>query len=172
MRVAAIVVVLAGAGVGAYYVSRSSGLHYTYATRRGENRPGGYSFSYPPSWRLSQEATTAKLTGPDGAVVVSLGRGPMGSIEAASASLVEEIKQGYRRVKVVASKPEIIGGAAALTVSGTGRNASGTSLRFLTVAIQGSGNRTFAITAFTVADADPSKVVPPLSEIVDSFRIA
>jgi hypothetical protein len=165
------VVLLTGAGVGAYFVSRSSGFHYRYATARAENVTGGYAFSYPPSWELSREKTTSKLMAPDGSVVVSLGRGASAPLQEASTILVNQIKQGYQRVKVIASKPEVVGGAPALTVSGTGRNAAGISLRFLAVTIQGPGKATFAITAFTVAGADPATVVPPLSDIVDSFRV-
>jgi hypothetical protein len=171
IRVGAILLLVAAAGVGAYFVSRSSGFHYRFATARAENTAGGYAFSYPPSWPLSRERTTSKLTAPDGTVVVSLGRGASTPLPEASTILVNQIKQGYQRVKVLGSKPEVIGGVPALTVSGTGRNTAGISLRFLAVTIQGPGQTTFAITAFTVANADPSKVVPPLSDIVDSFRV-
>ncbi|MFN2590606.1 MAG: hypothetical protein ABR518_07525 [Actinomycetota bacterium] len=172
-RAGLVAVLLAALGGGAwYFLTRDPGFHYRYATARTENAVGGYEFSYPPSWQLTTDGSTSKLTAPDGSVVVSLGRGPAGDMSAASARLVAQIQGEYRRVKLGARQSQLVGGAPALTVSGTGRNDAGVSLRFLAITIEGTDGTTFAITAFTVADADPKEVVPRISEVVDSFRIA
>lgn len=171
LRLGLIFVVLAALGVGAYLAATGSTFNYTYATARTENLVGGYAFSYPPSWKLSREGSTSKVTAPDASVVVSLGRGPTGDLMQASARLVDQIEGEYRRVELTGRQAELVGGVAALTVSGTGRNDARVSLRFLATTIKGPGETTFAITAFTVANADAEDVVPRISEIVDSFRI-
>jgi hypothetical protein len=172
LRLLLILLVLAGLGVGAYLAATGSSFDYTYATARTQNTVGGYAFSYPPSWGLSREGSTSKVTAPDASVVVSLGRGPTGNLMQASTRLVDQIKGEYRRVTVIGQEGQLVGGVASLAVSGTGRNDTGVSLRFLAISIQGPGDTTFAITAFTVANADANEVVPRISEIVDSFRIA
>jgi hypothetical protein len=163
-------VALALGGATAYVVTRTQEFDYRFATARTENAVAGYAVSYPPAWDLTRSGSAIKLVSPDDSVVVSLGRGQKGSVDRAAQALVAEIRSTYHGTRVLGSEPQTIGGAPALAISGTGRNDTGVGIRFVAIAVQGPAGNTFAITAFTVMDADPDRVVPVLNEIVDSFR--
>ena len=169
-RIIAVAVVLAVAAVAVYVATRSNEFDYRFATARTESPSGGYAFSYPPSWDLARSGTASKLVAQDDSVVVSLGQGPRGTVQAAADALVRQIQGSYTDIRVLGSQPQMIGGAQGLVVSGTGKNDAGVGLRFLAIAIQGPNGKTFAITTFTLMNANPRKVVPVLNDIVDSFR--
>jgi hypothetical protein len=169
-RLIAVGVVLVVAAVGVYIATRSDEFDYRFATARTENVKGGYAFSYPPSWDLTRMGSASKLVAPDDTVVVSLGVGPKGGVEGAANALVVQIQGTYHGVRVLGSQPQMIGGAQALAVSGTGKNDVGVGLRFLAIALQGPGGKTFAITAFTLMNANPRRILPVLNEIVESVR--
>jgi hypothetical protein len=170
LRLVAVAVALTVGGVTAYELTRAHEFGYRLATARAENASGGYAISYPPAWDLSRSGTATSLVSPDGSVVVSVGRGPKGSAKQAAEGLVMEIRKTYRGTRVLGSQPQRIGGAPALAISGTGRNEAGVGIRFVAIAVQGPDAATFTITAFTLLNADAHRVVPVLSEIVDSFR--
>lgn len=135
-----------------------------------ENVAGGYGFRQPAGWRVRDRGSTSTVTGLGGAAVVSLGHAPGGKLVEASDRFVDSLRETYRRARLAAAETRRVGPYPALLVSGTGTNREGARIRFLSITV-GAPDRNYAIGVFVAADADPAEVLPPVHEIVGSFRV-
>ena len=133
------------------------------------NRKAGYSFRYPANWRLRRRGRVAELVSASRDAVVSIGRGPRGSLLEASSAFVDTLENVHERVEVDNSRVSRIAGRRSLLVAGSAVNPSGLRLRFLTIIVPAQG-RNFAIAIFAARGSDLRKVLPPVQRIVASFR--
>ncbi len=136
------------------------------------NEGGGYLFSYPGAWEIESAGDNARLVSPDGDVVMTFRIAPPGSLEEASDRVLGNATRSYSGVELVAGEVERTPqGLRSLVVGGDALNATGTSVRFLVITIQGpEENR--AITVRFSPSADPLETLPAIQEIVSSFRIS
>lgn len=134
------------------------------------NERAGYLFSYPDAWDISSFGATARLVSPDGDVVMTFGTAPLGSLEEASDQEVAKATSSYEDVELVADKvSRTLQGLRSLVVGGTAIDATGASVHFLVITIQGPDENR-AITVRFSADADPLEALPVIQQIVASFR--
>lgn len=132
------------------------------------NAEAGYSFNYPPSWELTEEGTTSKVTSPDTAAIVSFGLGADGSLAEASTRFVSSLEDAYEDLEITADVPTEIAGSEANTVTAEATNDAG--IRILIQAITvAAPDRNYAISSFTAADVG-SELTGVVEEIVASFR--
>ena len=162
------VVLVGGAGVWLYLTNRED-LPPPIETAHYVNPEAGYSFDYPRSWELNADETTATVLHPERQALVSFGLGPKGSLEAASARLVREIRRNQRDVEVGESTQQQVAGHHAIAVNGTATNRSDEPIRFLAVMVR-AANRNYAIVIYAAQDADPEQVVGPAQAMLTSFR--
>jgi hypothetical protein len=133
------------------------------------NEQAGYLFSYPDSWEVSASPTATVLSDPEGQVVVSFDGAPPGPLQEASDGVLEQLTDAYVSPKIVAtdygSTPQEY---PSIVVGGTATDASGASIRFLVVTIEGpEENRALSIRF--PADTDPDDLGAVLA-VVGSFR--
>jgi hypothetical protein len=133
------------------------------------NEQAGYLFSYPGDWRVSASPTATVLSDPKGQVVVSFDGAPSGSLQEASDGVLEQLTNAYVSPKVIAtdygSTPQEY---PSIVVGGTATDASGASIRFLVVTIEGpEENR--ALSVCFPADTDPADLGAVLA-VIGSFR--
>jgi hypothetical protein len=133
------------------------------------NEQAGYLFSYPDDWEVSASPTATVLSDPEGQVVVSFDGAPSGSLQEASDGVLEQLTNAYVSPKVIAtdysSTPQEY---PSIVVGGTATDASGASIRFLVVTIEGpEENRALSIRF--PADTDPADLGAVLA-VVGSFR--
>lgn len=133
------------------------------------NEQAGYLFSYPDDWEVSASPTATVLSDPAGQVVISFDGAPPGSLQEASDGVLEQLTNAYVGPKIVAteygSTPQEY---PSIVVGGTATDASGSSIRFLVVTIEGpEENRALSIRF--PADADPDDLGAVLA-VVGSFR--
>jgi hypothetical protein len=134
------------------------------------NEQAGYLFSYPDSWDISSSGATARLVSPDGNVVMTFGMAPLGSLEEASDQAVAKATSSFVDVELVAGEvSRTLQGLRSLVVGGNAIDATGASVQFLVIAIQGPDENR-AITVRFSADADPLDALPVIKQIVASFR--
>lgn len=134
------------------------------------NRRAGYSFSYPPGWRLEKRRSAARLLNPAATIGISFGFAPDGDLRQASRRFVASIAASYRDPGVRAAEVQQIAGHNSLLVSGEGTNERGVRIVFLAITIDGP-RRNYGISVFARKAAGPAAVLPSVQEIVDSFRL-
>jgi hypothetical protein len=132
------------------------------------NRRAGYSFRYPPRWRVEPNVTATMVASPGRDAVITFGLGAAGTLDHAEATLVTEVQDSYQGTRLAAVEAQRIGGRTALSVSGTGINSGGIRIRFVAITVRGL-SRNYSITVFTPADVRTS-VLPRIQEVVSSFR--
>jgi hypothetical protein len=136
------------------------------------NEGGGYLFSYPGTWEIASAGNNARLVSPDGDVVMTFLMAPPGSLEEASDRVLGNVTGSYSGVELVAGDVERTPqGLRSFVVGGDALNATGTSVRFLVITIQGP-EENWAITVRFSPSADPLETLPAIQEIVSSFRIS
>ncbi|MDQ4108690.1 MAG: hypothetical protein M3138_07810 [Actinomycetota bacterium] len=133
------------------------------------NAQAGYLFSYPDDWVVSASPTATVLSDPQGQVLVSFDGAPSGSLQEASDGVLEQLTNAYVSPKIIAteysSTPQEY---PSIVVGGTATDASGASIRFLVVTIEGpEENR--AVSIRFPADTDPDDLGAILA-VVGSFR--
>ena len=133
------------------------------------NRAGGYGFMVPEGWDVREDGRETLAVSPTGRIVVSFGLGAAGEIEAASAQLLESMRDTQSDRQLVGRTWDSIGGARSLLVSGTA-DESGRSVRFLAITVRGRP-RNYAITISVPASSDPDRILPRLERLVTSFEI-
>ncbi len=135
------------------------------------SRAGGYALRVPTDLAVTQSGPTARFTSPGKDLVVSVGPISGGPLRAATRSFLRTLRQGYPRLALLGRQQERVDGRAALTVYGQVRNDKGVPLRFVVV-IVAAHPRSFALTAFTAHDSDPTAVLPRVDAIVNSFHVS
>jgi hypothetical protein len=133
------------------------------------NEQAGYLFRYPDEWVVSASPTATVLSDPQGQVVVSFDGAPPGSLQQASDGVLDQLTNAYVSPKIIAteygSTPQDY---PSVVVGGTATDASGSSIRFLVVTIEGpEENR--ALSVRFPADTDPDDLGAVLA-VVGSFR--
>jgi hypothetical protein len=132
------------------------------------NDEAGYSFTYPPSWDLTDDGTASKVTSPDMAAIVSFGLGAGGGMEEASDRFVSSLEDTYEDLEITGTVQSELAGAPATTVTAEATNDAG--IRILIQAITvAAPDRNYAISTFTAAGVD-SGLSEAVEEIVASFR--
>jgi hypothetical protein len=140
-----------------------------HATRPYANPRGGYAFAYPPRWRLEDRGSIATVTSPRREVSVSFGLGGRAGLREASLRFVSEIERAYREVDLIGFQLDLIAGEPAISFAGSAVSDRGVPLRFQAISIAGP-RRTYQVSVFASAEADPAGVLPPVQEMVGSFR--
>jgi len=141
---------------------------FRFATEEFTNRTGGYSFRYPPDWKVDKGGTATQVESPDDNIVVTFGDAPAGGLRDAAGELLAGVVSGYDQVTLTGIEVRNIGGSFGALVGGSGVNQNGVPIRFLVIAIA-APEKNFGITVFAAADKDPQEVLPPVQEIVASF---
>jgi hypothetical protein len=140
------------------------------ATRAHANEAGSYVFAHPPGWRVRDEGSASRLVSPRRDVAISFGEGAKGGLRGASIQLVSEIEASYRHVDLIGFQLNLIGGEPAISFVGRATGGRGVPLRFQAITVAGP-RRNYQVSVFASANADPGDVLPPIQEIVGSFRI-
>jgi hypothetical protein len=159
--------------VGAYFGSREQRIgdrERLFATQSHANSRAGYSFAYPPQWKLREKKSVARLISPARDVSVTFGRGGKGSLREASVEFVRELQESYRRVSLTGFQLTLMDGEPAVAFTGSALSERGVPLRFQAVSVAGP-ERTYGVSVFVAADANPTSVLPRIQEILDSFRV-
>lgn len=136
------------------------------------NEGAGYLFSYPDSWEIATVHDTTRLVGLDGDVAMTFAAAPSGSLDVASDRVVGDVTSVYSDVELVASeRNQTPQGLRSLVTGGEAVDASGASVRFLIITIEGHG-RNRAITIRFAPEANPLDALTAIQEIVASYRIS
>ena len=133
------------------------------------NTAGKYSFEVPTGWSSTQQGRTTTLTSPDKSTVVTLGVGRVGSLPVAGTLFFQEVAGHYKNVQVIPPEAKDVGSRSALIYGGVGNNDQNTSIRFLAITVQNDPTN-YGIAVFTAAASDPAVVLPPVNQVVESFR--
>lgn len=132
------------------------------------NQAGGYHFAYPEAWDLSQEGKLSQLESPNGNIVLSFGVTLDDNLARATTHLVRRLAGPPREEKVIGTSRERIAGSPAFMRGGMTRDETGTSIRYLAIAIDGD-DRTYTISITVPAHVDPENVLSTVESIVTSF---
>jgi hypothetical protein len=133
------------------------------------NAAGQYRFEAPTGWSTSQQGRTTTVTSPDQTTVITLGAGRVGPLPVAGTLFFQQVAGNYHDVQVLPPEAKTVGAAQALIYGGVGGNAKNTQIRFLAITVQ-SDPTNYGIAVFTAADSDPKVVLPPVNQVVESFR--
>lgn len=133
------------------------------------NNAGRYRFEAPEGWSTTQQGRTTTVTSPDQATVVTLGVGRVGTLPVAGTAFFQEVARNYKNVEVIPPDAKDVGKLPALVYGGVGINAENTKIRFLAITIKGNSSN-YSIAVFTAAGSDPQAVLPPVNQLVDTFR--
>jgi len=133
------------------------------------NTVGQYRFETPTGWSTTQDGRTTTVTSPDRATVITLGVGLVGPIPSAGTLFFQKVASHYRNVQVIPPEAKQVGSRQALIYGGIGINAKNTDIRFLAITVENNPIN-YAIAVFTAADSDPSVVLPPVNQVIDSFQ--
>ncbi|MGH3823898.1 MAG: hypothetical protein ACRDRA_13870 [Pseudonocardiaceae bacterium] len=147
----------------------SGSVSRTVDAQEAVNNAGRYRFEVPTGWSTTQQGRTTTVTSPDQATVVTLGVGRAGSLPMAGTRFFQEVAGNYKNVEVIPPEAKDVGPRPALVYGGVGINAQNTKIRFLAVTVQGTPSN-YSIAVFTAADSDPETVLPPVNQLVDTFR--
>jgi hypothetical protein len=134
------------------------------------NVAGGYAFSYPSTWVVSEAGTSTQLESPSGDIVVSFGLGTALGLEAESARLLESAAVPGDDLALIGTSRERIGGSPSFLASGTSTDETGRRVRFVAIAIRGEP-RNYAISIVVSAGLDATRVLSRVERIVGSFEI-
>jgi hypothetical protein len=141
-------------------------VHFANLTNVG----GGYAFSYPSTWVVSEAGTSTELESPSGDIVVTFGLGTALGLEAESARLLESAAVPGEDMELIGTSRELIGGSPSFLASGTSTDETGRRVRFLAIAIRGEpSNHTISIVVS--AGLDATQVLSRVERIVGSFEI-
>jgi hypothetical protein len=140
------------------------------ATEPHANSRAGYSFSYPPEWRLTEKGSAARIVSPGKEASISFGLGGKGSLRRVASQLVGELQDVYRNVSLTGFQLTLIDDEPAVAFTGSAVSRKDIPLRFQAISVAGE-ERNYSVTVFVAAEADPTEVVPPIQEMLDSFRI-
>ncbi|MGB9279359.1 MAG: hypothetical protein WCB57_04600 [Pseudonocardiaceae bacterium] len=133
------------------------------------NTAGRYSFEAPTGWSATQQGRTTTLVSPDQATVITFGAGRNGPLPVAGTLFFQQVAGNYRDVAVISPQAKQVGPVPALIYGGVGANAHNTQIRFLAITVQNNPTN-YGIAVFTEADSDPNVVLPPVNQVVESFR--
>jgi hypothetical protein len=129
---------------------------------------GGYLFSYPDSWTVTERGTEVVLTSPDGAVRVVFGRTPGGPLSQASEVLVEQVMRSHAGVHVLSSSRESTEqGLRTVLVGGTVDQTE----RFLAISVEGHDDNK-AITVFFPEGRQPPQILRAIRAVIASYRVS
>jgi hypothetical protein len=141
-----------------------------FATKPHANSRAGYSFAYPPRWRLEDRGTLAEVTSPGREVSVSFGLGARGSLQRASLRFVEELDESYRKLTLSGFQLTLVDSEPAVSFTGSAVSDKGIPIRFQAISLAGP-ERNYSLVVFVAASAEPAEVLPPVEEILGSFRL-
>jgi hypothetical protein len=133
------------------------------------NAAGQYRFEAPTGWATTQQGRTTTVTSPDQTTVITLGAGRAGPIPVAGTLFFQQVAGNYHDVQVIPPEARQVGPQPALIYGGIGNNAKNTQIRFLAITVQNDPTN-YGIAVFTAAASDPAVVLPPVNQVVESFR--
>lgn len=175
--VVAVVAVLAAALVFWWTVSRPDQTASTARTRttalpieRVVSRAGAFSVGVPKGLRGHLEHGAAYLSSRDRTVVVLVSRSEPGALRAVNRRLVQQMREGYRTVRVQGSRPERLHGRAGLSTYGSAVNRRGVRFRFVQTTLR-ARPRNLTVATFTARGTDPRWVLPRVNAVLDSVRV-
>jgi hypothetical protein len=133
------------------------------------NQAGGYSFAYPQTWDLTQEAAVSRLESRTARIVVTFGVSFANRLERVTTRMVRSRFGPTGEGKMIGTGRQRIAGAPAFLNSGMTRDETGRPTRYLAIAIDGD-SRTYTILITVPAHADPEMVLTPVERVVTSFE--
>jgi hypothetical protein len=139
-------------------------------TKAHANARAGYSFAYPPGWRLREKGSVSRVISPDEEASVSIGLGGKGNLQDVAIRFVGELEDAYRRVALTGFQLTLLDGEPAVSFNGSAVSNRGVAIRFQAISVAGP-ERNYSLAVFVAADANPREVLPPVQEIVNSFRL-
>jgi hypothetical protein len=132
------------------------------------NLAGGYLFSYPDSWKVTERGTEAILDSPDGTVRVVFGRIPRRSLSRASDLLVQQVMRSHADVQVLrSSRDSTEQGLRTRLVGGTLAETE----RFLAISVEGDGDNK-AITVFFPKGRQSPQIIGVIRAVIASYRVS
>ena len=156
----------------AYVAARGEGTtpEPRLAKKAHANHRAGYAFSYPPGWRLREKGSVSRVISPDRNASVSVGLGGKGNLQDVAIRFVGELEEAYRRVALTGFQLTLLDGEPAVSFNGSAVSDRGVGLRFQAISVAGP-ERNYSLAVFVAADASPKEVLPPIQEILNSFRL-
>jgi hypothetical protein len=133
------------------------------------NQLGGYRLEYPVGWTATAMSATTRVASAERDVVVGIGRAPAGSLASASRAFTAAVLRVYRQVRIGSRTEQEVAERDAVLFAGTGVNATGVSVRWLTVTMR-DGGRNLGVSVFTRADSDPERLLPMLHTLIGSIE--
>jgi hypothetical protein len=112
----------------------------------------------------------ARVVSPDADASVSIGLGGKGNLQTVAVRFVGDLEEAYRRVALTGFQLTLVDGEPAVSFNGSAVSNRGVALRFQAISVAGP-TRNYSLAVFVAADASPEEVLPPIQEIVDSFRL-
>lgn len=140
------------------------------ATEPHANSRAGYSFSHPPRWRLTEKGSATRVISPGKQASISFGLGGRGTLRTVATRLVGELEAVHRNVTLTGFQLTLLDDEPAIAFTGSAVSRKDVPLRFQAISVAGE-DRNYSVTVFIAADADPTGVLPPIQEMLDSFRI-
>jgi hypothetical protein len=135
-----------------------------------ENAIGGYGFTYPSGWELTESGGRSRLESPNGGVVLSFEAGTAGGLEETTTHLVESLGGPPSTRELIGTRRDQIAGSPSLLTSGIGEDRIGRPVRYLAVAIRGEPIN-YGISILVPAGSSPGRLLPILEQIVASFEV-
>ena len=149
----------AGNGVGAVIDS----------SQRLTNDEGGYGFRVPEGWTAQTSRSSSQLHDPSGEAKISVLVAPEGDVDAVSETALVSISEDWTDVQAEAPQDRIVGELPAVSIGGTATDASGTTIRFLSIVIDsGEGNHAIWVSVPETGGASP--FLPAIEQVLASFR--
>jgi hypothetical protein len=112
----------------------------------------------------------SRVISPDEDASVSIGLGGKGNLQDVAIRFVGELEDAYRRVALTGFQLTLLDGEPAVSFNGSAVSDRGVAIRFQAISVAGP-NRNYSLAVFVAADASPGEVLPPVQEIVNSFRL-
>jgi hypothetical protein len=134
------------------------------------NEQAGYLFSYPDGWKLTRSGTSTTLVDPRSDLVMAFATAPSAPLEETTGRVLDGLTSPYRDVEIVTRASQLTEqGQNSLVLGGTAIDEAGNRIRFLVVTIEGQA-RNWSITVRYEPNADPTKSITAVEQIVGSFR--
>lgn len=136
---------------------------------RYEDPVGGYSVVVPAGWRITPLATGAELSDPAGDVTIAISSLPAGALDRAVAAFVESSTAGWSDLSLEPPREVAELGLPGTSLGGTAVDASGTSVRFLAIVLEGP-ERHHGLMVQVPPDWDAADGFAAVAEVVSSLQ--
>jgi hypothetical protein len=134
------------------------------------SRKGGFALAVPRQMTGEQLGRNIRVARPDGSLVITVGPGPRGGLEAAQRAAVAGVEAGYPDVSVSRRTDVRLSGAPALRTVGSLRRGDGTELVF-SVTSTTRGQRSWSVVMFAGRDVTARDLRRWYQPVLDGFTV-